>query len=296
MSFPDCSLAVTVVIPTLNEADRLPACLESVRWAVQVIVADAGSTDDTVLVAQRAGATVIRTPGMTIGMQRNAAIDHATCDWVLCLDADERASAALAAAIAAMLERPTASAYCIPFRNRYLGAPMARGGWGRDRHVRLARATQRWNTQQVHERLLVDGPVAPLGGWIDHDSYRDLDHQLTKVQRYAANGARDLAARDTRVGFGKLFLRPIWRFARLYVVEGAWRDGSRGFILSVVHAWSAFAKYALLWDRQRILRDQRQATVLSRPRSSASAPVTTVVPSAAPTIRALPDAKLTGVV
>ena len=259
MRIADRSLPVTIVIPTRDEADRLPACLASVRWAARVIVADAGSIDATVDVALAAGATVLRTPGQTIGMQRNAALEQATTDWVLFLDADERVSARLVASIAAAIERPVADAYYIRFRNRYLGAAAKRGGWGRDRHVRFARTAFRWSTQQVHERLVTDGSVAELDGFIEHDSYRNLDHQLTKVQRYAANGANDLAGRTDRVGAAALFGRPLWRFVRLYLVDGAWRDGARGFILSVVHAWSAFAKYALLWDQLRIADEARAA-------------------------------------
>jgi glycosyltransferase involved in cell wall biosynthesis len=244
-------IPVTVVIPTLNEADRLPACLASVRWAAEVIVADAGSTDGTAAVARRFGATVVDVRGATIAGQRNAAIDRATQPWVLSLDADERVTMELEAAIAAAVANPAADAYRIHFRNRYLGAPMERGGWGRDRHVRFARAGVRWRIAQVHERLDYDGPVADLAGRIDHDSYRDLEHQLRKVTNYAAWGANDLHSRRKRVGLSHLVFRPLFRFVKCYLLQGAWREGRRGLVLSVVHAWSAFAKYAVLWDLER---------------------------------------------
>ena len=244
-------IPVTIVIPTLNEADRLPACLASVRWAAEVIVADAGSTDGSTAIARRFGATVIEVRGATIAGQRNAAIARATQPWVLSLDADERVTMELEASIAAAVAHPTADAYRIHFRNRYHGAPMERGGWGRDRHVRLARAGIRWRLAQVHERLDFDGTVADLEGRIDHDSYRDLEHQLRKVTNYAAWGANDLHSRRTRVGLSHLVFRPLFRFIKCYLLQGAWREGRRGLVLSVVHAWSAFAKYAVLWDLER---------------------------------------------
>ncbi len=245
------SLPVTVVVPTLNEADRLLACLASVQWAAQIIVADAGSTDATIAIARQFGAIVLEHTGPTIGAQRNAAIAMASQPWVFAIDADERATPELRDAIAAAVAAPTVDAYRVHMRNRYLGAPMERGGWGQDRHVRLFRSSLRYRLQRVHEGLDHDGPVVDLAGRLDHNSYRDLIHQLNKVTKYSAWGADDLYAKGKRAGFSHLVVRPAWRFFRCYVLQGAWLEGRRGLVLSGVHAWSAFAKYAALWDLQR---------------------------------------------
>ena len=261
---PTDSLQVTVVIPTLNEADRLPACLASVQWAAQIIVADAGSTDGTIAIARRFGAIVLENTGPTIGAQRNAAISAASQPWILAVDADERVTAELRDSIATAIQTPQVDAFRVHMRNRYLGAPMERGGWGRDRHVRLFRASLRYRLQRVHEGLEYDGPVVDLQGRLDHDSYRDLAHQLNKVTTYSTWGAADLNAKGKRVGVSHLVLRPAWRFLKCYVLQGAWREGRRGFVLSAVHAWSAFSKYALLWDKQRI-DAERSAAVAIKP-------------------------------
>ncbi len=255
-------IPVSVVIPTLNEADRLARCLQSVSWAAEVIVADAGSTDGTVAMARDLGARVLEVPGLTIAGQRNAAMAVASFPWVLALDADERASPELAASIRAAIDAPVADAYSIHFRNQYLGAPMERGGWGRDRHVRFSRTALRWKVKRVHERLDYDGPVADLCGRIEHDSYRTLEHQLRKVTTYADWGADDLARRGTAPGVSHLVIRPLWRFVKCYFLQGAWREGRRGLILGVVHAWSAFAKYAILWDKQRFAHDSQRAVAV----------------------------------
>jgi glycosyltransferase involved in cell wall biosynthesis len=244
-------LPVCVVIPTLNEEDRIAACLASVRWAAEVIVADAGSTDATVVIATRAGAHVIDVRGTTIAGQRNSAIERATQPWVLALDADERVTPELVESIAVAVSAPVADAYQIHFRNRYLGAPMERGGWGRDRHVRFFRASLRWRVKQVHESLDYSGVAGTLAGRIDHDSYRSLQHQLAKVSNYSQWGAAALHAKHKRAGYAELLVRPLWRFIKCYLLQGAILEGRRGVILAVVHAWSAFEKYALLWDMQR---------------------------------------------
>ena len=246
-------LPVTVVIPTLNEADRIAACLQSVSWAAERCVVDGGSTDDTVAIATRLGARVITGSFRTISDQRNAAIAAASHPWVLALDADERATSELEAAIAAVLTAPPGpiAAYRIRMRNRYLGAPLERGSWGRDWHVRFFRSTLRFEVKRVHEGLQYTGDIGTLQGGIAHDSYRDLYHHLTKVGTYSRWGAEDLQQRGRSASMSDLVVRPIWRFIRAYVVDGNWRDGRRGLVFSVVHAWSAFAKYALLWDRER---------------------------------------------
>jgi hypothetical protein len=163
-------------------------------------------------------------------------------------------------------------------RNRYLGAPMERGGWGRDRHVRLFKSTLRYRPQKVHEGLDYDGPVANLAGRLDHDSYRNLEHQLIKVTTYSAWGAADLHARGKRVGLSHLVVRPLWRFVKCYFLQGAWREGRRGLVLSAVHSWSAFAKYALLWDAER--RDAEAAQ--ARPPLSVPKAAIPVAPSRTP--------------
>lgn len=242
---------VTVVIPTLNEADRLPACLSSVAWAAQVIVVDAGSSDATREIARSFGAQVIETRGSTIGEQKNLGIAAASQHWVLSIDADERVSDELRASIDHAVRAPYARAYRVHLRNRYLGAPYMRGSWGRDRHVRLFPTSARWSAHQVHEKLEVTGAIADLSGYLEHDSYRDLPHQMRKSVTYAEWGAADLEQRAGAVSLATLVVRPFWRFVKTYLLQGMWRDGIRGFVFCAVHAWSCFAKYAVLWDRQR---------------------------------------------
>jgi glycosyltransferase involved in cell wall biosynthesis len=244
---PFSAVPISVVIPTLNEVDRLPGCLASVAWADEIIVADAGSTDGTCELARDFGALVIDRCGPTIGAQKNAAIVAARHPWILSVDADERVTPELRRSIEAAIAAPRAGAYWVRLRNLYLGAPLDRGSWGRDRHVRLYPSTARWSDHQVHEQLVVDGPLGDLTGRLEHQSYRDLAHQLEKGLRYARWGAEDLAARGKRPRLSQMVLNPFWRFVKMYLMQGLWREGRRGFVFSIVHAWCAFAKYALLW-------------------------------------------------
>lgn len=241
-------LPVTVVIPTLNEAPRIAAAIESVRWADEVLVADGGSTDDTVAMAERAGAHVVHAPGRTVGQQRNAAIELARNEWILALDADERTTDELCASLADLCAQPRSghTAYRVRSRNWHLGRELRHGPWGNDWKIRVFTRQHRFNDARVHENLIDTTDVGTLSGTLIHQPYRDLAHQVTKIATYARWAAEDMRSRGRRASFLDLLGRPAWRFFRDYFVYSGWRDGSAGFIVAVVSAFSVFCKYASL--------------------------------------------------
>src|SRR5574343_565875 len=111
---------LSVAIITLNAASHLEACLQSARFADEIVVVDSGSTDGTQPLAERYGARVIAQPWLGFGPQKQFAVDAARHDWVLCLDADERLTPALQAAIEAELAAPRLAAYRFARCNRFL--------------------------------------------------------------------------------------------------------------------------------------------------------------------------------
>jgi glycosyltransferase involved in cell wall biosynthesis len=239
-------LLLTIVIPTLNEGWQIADALEALRWADEVIVADGGSSDDTVKIARAHGATVLEVTGQTIAGQRNAAIARARNEWVLALDADERVSDALRQELRATLVAPAHGAYRIPRENRYFDRP---GRPGRqDWHVRLFPRSRRFVDTRVHERLEPVVDAGMLRAPILHTSYRDLRHQLQKILTYARWAALDLYARGRRASLTDIVLRPCWWFVRDYIVLRGFLDGRGGFIRAALAAYSAFLKYAFLWD------------------------------------------------
>jgi glycosyltransferase involved in cell wall biosynthesis len=250
---PERGVALSVIIPTLNEAGQIGQAVRDLSWANEVIVVDGGSTDGTPAIAELAGARVILVAGKTIAAQRNAGIEAARNRWILALDADERATSQLRAEISRVVagRNPTHAAYRMKFRNHYLGRELRYGPWGRDWHVRLFTNERRYVCHRVHEHLEAIGDVGALTGPIVHHPYRDIAHHVSKIVKYARWGADDLHARGRKARMRDLVARPAWRFFRDYVVYAGWRDGSVGFVASALSSFAAFLKYAFLFSRSR---------------------------------------------
>ena len=256
MSSPG-ALPLTVVIAAKNEARNIAACIDSVRWAAEIIVAEGGSSDDTVQLARAKGAIVVSHPATTIGMQRNSAIAVASNAWVLVVDADERGTPGLRDAVGEVVRQPPSAspqqtaAYRVPRRNFFLGGEIRHGGWNRDRPIRLFRANLRYNDSKVHEHLDVEGSPGVLGASLLHYPYVSLNQYFEKFDRYSRWWAEQQHQRGRRTGVVALLWRPPARFLKMYVLQLGFLDGARGVVLAALAAASVLAKYARLWVLQQ---------------------------------------------
>ena len=240
---------LTVVIPTLNEQERIAdAVSDAVTWADEVLVVDGGSQDHTVERARAAGAKVEVVLESSIGGQRNLGASVARNEWIFALDADERASKSLRDELGAVLSAPTHEAYRVRMRNFYLGRERTRGKWGRDWHVRLYKRDFRFSSSRVHERLQGIDSTGTLRGTLLHTPYHDLTHHLTKMIKYARWGALELHGRGRTATVLDLAVRPAWRFVRDYLFYGSFLDGRYGLVTSTLTAYTAFLKYAFLYE------------------------------------------------
>lgn len=244
-------VAVTVVIAARNEAANIEQCVSSVAWAREIIVVENDSTDNTVELARSAGATVMSHPFVTIGAQRNAAMARASSEWILVVDADERATADLGDEIRSVIERPTANAYRVPRRNFFLGAEIRHGGWDHDRPVRLFRSNLRYDSSRVHEHVEVDGAVGELKGRLTHEPYASLDSYMEKLDRYSRWWAEDRFEKGKRTHPFSSLMRARLRFASMYFLKLGFLDGETGVVLASLAETSVMMKYARLWELQK---------------------------------------------
>ena len=243
-------MKLSVIIITKNEAHNIAACIDSIRFADEIIVVDSGSTDATVAIASAAGARVIETsdwPGF--GIQKNRALDNATCDWVLSLDADERVTPELASEISSVICRTDAAdGYRISRRSWYCGRFMRHGGWSPDYVTRLTkRHAARFTNHLVHERLVVEGKVGTLKAIMLHYSFLDYSQVLKKVDQYSTLSAQQHHSRGKRASVGKAVLHGLWAFIRTYLLKLGFLDGAHGLALAISNAEGSYYRYVKLW-------------------------------------------------
>lgn len=223
---------LSLIVITKNEEASIGRCLRSVAFADEMVVVDNGSTDKTVEIARALGARVIEArdwPGF--GPQKNRALDAATGDWVLSLDADEWVEAPLADEIRALVARANpADGYNIPRRSRFCGKVVHFCGWSPDYVLRLFRRERgRFSDDKVHEHVDVKGRIAKLKNPIEHDSITDLADAEDKIERYATAAAQALKAKGKKSSLLKAWLRGQGAFLRTYIFRLGFLDGITGW-------------------------------------------------------------------
>jgi glycosyltransferase involved in cell wall biosynthesis len=242
-------LPLSLVIITRDAAHELADCLASAAFAAETIVVDSGSSDDTAAIARRSGARVIEHAWEGFGPQKKFAVLQARHDWVLCLDADERVTPQLATSISALFAggTPSATAYSVSRRNRFLGRWLAHGEGYPDWNIRLFdRKRARWSDDLVHEKVITDGAVSRLRGDLLHASAESIDDYIAKQNRYTTVQANEMYAQGKRASVLQLMLSPAARFFRFYVIRLGFLDGAAGFAHIAIGAFASFLKYAKL--------------------------------------------------
>lgn len=242
------SLGLSVILITKNEEKHLPACLESVLFADEIIVVDSGSTDATVAIASRYGARVTQTddwPGF--GPQKNRALALATFPWVLSIDADELVTPQLRNEITQVILENKHAAFNIPRLSEFCGKPIRHSGWWPDYVLRLfKRDIGQFTKVPVHEHVEVSVPAINLQNCLLHFPYENLDALITKINRYSGEAALAMAARGKQVGIPGLLGHSIWTFIRIYFIRRGFLDGRHGFVLAVTAASGSFFRYSKL--------------------------------------------------
>ncbi len=241
--------SLSAVILTHNEEKHLPGCLDSVQWADEVLVLDSFSTDRTLETATARGARVAQRAFVNYAAQRETALTLARGEWVLFVDADERVSHELRGEIAQLLApasaRPSAVGYWIPRQNYIFGAWIKHAGWYPDRQLRLMlRGCAHYDpSRPVHELVRLEGEAGTLQAHLIHLNYETVGEFIRKQKHYARYDAEKLQTDGVRARPHHFVVQPLREFRRrLFTLEG-WRDGWRGWLLSVLMAWYTFEVY-----------------------------------------------------
>lgn len=241
--------SISLIVITRDEEELIGQCLASAWFCNELIVVDSNSTDHTVAIAEGLGARVLIHPFTDYVRQKQIALDHATGEWVLLLDADEQATHDLGEEIVRTVSGAgAADGYRIQRTLYHLGHYYTRPIY-RDRPVRLFRR-ERGHIGGVdpHDKVIVAGRVGRLTSPILHFSYRDIADHVATINRFSSRGAAELE--PSPFAAVQMFTHAAWRFFNFYVVRGGFLDGGRGLYAAMTAAFYVFLKYAKAYERR----------------------------------------------
>jgi glycosyltransferase involved in cell wall biosynthesis len=250
---------LSVALITLNEELNLSRTLDSVMPLVrdgqcEIIVVDSGSTDRTLEIARSYGAKIFVEPWKGFAAQKNSAIEKATGDWVLQLDADEALGSGLAEEInAALAKSENPVGFWIPRKNYFLGRWIKHGGFYPDPKLRLIRrGAGKFEEYGAHPTIKVEGPTGWLKHALIHNAYPTLRGYVDHMNSYSSSGAEVAFTKGHR-GFSliNIVVRPKLTFLYNYIFRLGFLDGREGFLLHLYHAVYVSWKYAKAWELSR---------------------------------------------
>lgn len=233
---------LSVIIICKNEAHNIERCLKSVHFADEIIVLDSGSTDDTVTIAKKYTDKVYVTDWPGYGKQKQRALEKATGNWILNLDADESVPLELQREMMTKMATEDIDAFRIPIQMNFYGQPLKYSS-SPERHVRLFRnGNARYSDDIVHEKIvLADGAkIGQMGHKIQHHSFKDVSHALYKINKYSSYSAKIRIEQHKKPSMGKTLLSTSWMFIRCYLIQRGFLDGKAGFLFAVFNAQGAF--------------------------------------------------------
>ena len=235
---------ISAAVITFNEEEKIADCLKSLSFADEFVVVDSHSTDKTREIALAMGAKVIERDWPGHVAQKNFALSAADGEWVISLDADERVSGKLRSEMARVMENPRADGYAMPRRVFYINRWIRHCGWYPARKVRLVKkAKARWEGADPHDALAVEGTVEKLAGDIYHLSFDSIYDHLKTVDHFTRVGAQEALRAGKRSSPLDVTIRPLFTFAKMYLLKLGFLDGWPGLIVCVFSAFHTFTKY-----------------------------------------------------
>lgn len=239
---------LSAVIITKNEEANIKRCLESVKFADEIIVIDSNSTDKTKEIAESFGAKVFALPWQGFGAAKREGVNMASGEWILSIDADEEVPDELSKEIQSRIGSPNGiSGFYVKRKTMFLGRWILHCGWYPGYVLRLFKKKDgNFDNAIVHEKVETKGPLGYLKCDLLHYSSPDLEDYLAKFNLYTTLGAEEAFTAGKKAGLLDIIIKPPVSFLKHYIVKQGFRDGLEGFILSVLSSIAVLVKYAKL--------------------------------------------------
>ena len=252
--FDQVKISATIIVR--NEEHNIAAVCDTVSWADEIVVVDSDSTDRTVELARQFTDRVFNREFRGYKDKHEFADAQTTGDWIFWIDADERLSPELLAAIETIRqsdETALPDGFRIARRTYFLNRWIKHSGWYPDYQMRLYRkASSYWDGVAPHETARVKGNVESLNGELLHYTKRDLSEYHRVLDSYATLSAEYHFAHGRRSSFLRLLTSPFGAFLRSFIIKQGFRDGVPGLIIAVFTAYSVFLRWAKIWEKQNI--------------------------------------------
>ncbi|MFW6135028.1 MAG: glycosyltransferase family 2 protein [Elusimicrobiota bacterium] len=251
------SRKISAIIPVYNEEDNILDCINSVQWADEILVADSFSTDKTLEIVKNIPKTrIIQREYKYSTSQKNWAIPQAKYDWILIVDADERVPKELSKEIKNAVNSNGHQDLIVAFRirrnNYFLGKKIRYSGWQNDNVIRLfKKENARYEDKYVHGKLIVDGKTGELKNRLEHYTIKTINEYLNKIEKYTTWHAMEKNKKRKKSNIIIILFRSAFKFIRDYIFRFGFLDGTYGFILCGLSAFSEFIKYSKLWNLRK---------------------------------------------
>lgn len=238
--------SISAVIIVKNEAERLPGCLESIKWVDEIIVVDDNSTDGTPEVIARFNAKIFTHKLNDFAESRNFAQMQASSKWILSIDADERITENLKNEILDKVNDPAEEAYSIPRKNIFLGKWLKYGGWYPDAQIRLFKAGKFKWSGATHETVAPCLRAAKMKHPLLHLTHKNIFEQVKKSNFYS--GIEAAHCKGKRYQYWRILLSPGWEFIKRYFLLLGFMDGINGLIINILVSYYIFLSQAKKWE------------------------------------------------
>ncbi|MCB0749128.1 MAG: glycosyltransferase family 2 protein [Ignavibacteriae bacterium] len=235
-------ISATLIVK--NEEKNIARCLKSLSWVDEIVVVDSYSTDRTVEICNEYNCKVIQTAWLGFGKTKKFAVDNASHDWILSIDADEEVTPELQKKIKELLVKPYYKGYYIKRKSFYLGKEVKHCGWNKDYPVRLFnRNFGNFNDKEVHESIKIKSEKSKIHEPLLHYTYQTIASHIEKVNRYSSLAAEELIKKEKYYSVFSAVIFGIVRFIKMYFIQLGFLDGRIGFILCYNSAFSVYLKY-----------------------------------------------------
>ncbi len=242
-------MKITGNIITLNESHNIQECIQSLQSVCdEIIVVDSLSSDDTISLSKSMGAKVVSQRYLGDGPQKNVVCDHATNNWILSIDADERLDDILIESIKQLSLDDEVDAYAFKRKNYIGNRWIKQCGWYPDYNIRLYHKS-RAGFRPVSGHSGVEAErIVRIEGNIIHYSYKNYHDLLHKTNRFSSRGAKMLQEKGRKANGFSPFIHFMSAFIKKYFLQKGFLQGLDGLTISLTASINSYMKYAKLLE------------------------------------------------